>query len=246
MCTVGDVSDRRARKKARTRCEILRAAQQLFAERGFDAVTIADVAADADVAVQTVFNHFSSKEELFFADRTPWVDGPAEAVRRRPAGALPLDALRDYTLATVDAFVRHIDSPQRRELVDVILAAPALRAFERELEHRTEQRLAAALAEAWAVQGPDGAGCDLDVRLAATLTAALWISAARALSVELRSVYDEGADVGRIKVAVESLTDRTFTRLANSLGTLLQLPAQGPFEQPGAQPARRAGYRRAG
>jgi hypothetical protein len=72
---VGEVSDRRARKKAQTREHVRRTAQQLFAERGFDAVTIADIAAAADVAVQTVFNHFATKEELFFYDRTPWRDG---------------------------------------------------------------------------------------------------------------------------------------------------------------------------
>ena len=53
----------------------------MFAERGFEAVTIADVARGADVAVQTVFNHFATKEELFFDGRADWVDG---AAARRP------------------------------------------------------------------------------------------------------------------------------------------------------------------
>jgi len=58
---VQEGNDRRARKKALTRTEIRDAAHLLFAERGFDAVTIADVAERADVAVQTVFNHFATK-----------------------------------------------------------------------------------------------------------------------------------------------------------------------------------------
>ena len=58
---MGDLKDRRARKKAQTREQILRVAQSLFAEHGFDAVTISDVANGADVAVQTVFNHFATK-----------------------------------------------------------------------------------------------------------------------------------------------------------------------------------------
>ena len=68
--------DRRARKKAQTRELIRTVAHRLFAERGFDAVTIADIAREADVAVQTVFNHFATKEELFF-------DGPGPLGRRR-------------------------------------------------------------------------------------------------------------------------------------------------------------------
>src|ERR1700712_4412789 len=134
--TVGELSDRRARKKARTRSEILTAAQRLFTERGFDAVTIADVAASADVAVQTVFNHFATKEELFFAGRTPWIEGPADAVRSRPAGVPPLTALRSYTMETVRTFVTDIDTPHRQHVIGLILAAPALRAFELELQHR--------------------------------------------------------------------------------------------------------------
>ena len=71
-------------------------AHRLFAEHGFDAVTIADIAGQADVAVQTVFNHFATKEELFFDDRADWVDGAAAAVRSRPEGVAPLAALRAH------------------------------------------------------------------------------------------------------------------------------------------------------
>lgn len=247
--TVGDLSDRRARKKARTRAEILGAAQELFAERGFDGVTIADVAGTADVAVQTVFNHFATKEELFFAGRVPWVDGPADAVRHRPAGVLPLTALRGYTLELVHGFIAETECPDRRHFVDLIRAAPSLCAFELELQHRTQQRLAAALAEAWAVPPPDDdepvdaekqAAADYDVRIAASLTAALWVSAARSLAVELRDVHEDGADADRIKAAVENLAERVFTRLEGSLATLLQLPAR-PADGGQPVPARRAG-----
>ena len=76
---MSELLDRRARKKAQTREQIRGIAHQLFDERGFEAVTIADVARTADVAVQTVFNHFATKEELFFDGRVPWVEGPADA-----------------------------------------------------------------------------------------------------------------------------------------------------------------------
>jgi AcrR family transcriptional regulator len=64
---VSDCTSRRAVQKARTRARIRTVAQQLFAADGFDAVTIAGIAAAAEVSVQTVFNHFTSKEEIFFA-----------------------------------------------------------------------------------------------------------------------------------------------------------------------------------
>src|SRR3954471_21305037 len=106
--------DRRARKKARTREEIRTAARQLFAARGFDSVTIADIAAEADVAVQTVFNHFATKEELFFDGRTPWVEGAADAVRSRPPSGPPLPALRAYLVELVTSLAEPDADDERR------------------------------------------------------------------------------------------------------------------------------------
>src|SRR3954463_5336362 len=97
--TVGKVNDRRARKKAQTRELIRDVAQSLFDERGFESVTIAEIARDADVAVQTVFNHFATKEELFFDGRVPWLEGPAAAVAGR-GQVPPLTALRVYLVAS--------------------------------------------------------------------------------------------------------------------------------------------------
>src|SRR5947209_13903850 len=100
--TVSDIQNRRAQKKAETHDLIRAVAQNLFAERGFDDVTIADIARACDVAVQTVFNHFPTKEDLFFDGRTPWVEGPAAAVRSRAAHLAPLPALRGYAVGLVE------------------------------------------------------------------------------------------------------------------------------------------------
>src|SRR3954471_6586926 len=59
----------RERKKRAAREAIAATARRLFAERGFDAVTVAEVAVAADVSEKTVFNHFATKEDLAFAGR---------------------------------------------------------------------------------------------------------------------------------------------------------------------------------
>src|SRR3954468_4326551 len=149
MSTVSELSDRPARKNSKTRTGSRTAAQGLFGERGVDAVTIADIAAAADVAVQTVFNHFATKEDLFFDDRTPWVTGPADAVRRRSPGEPPLAALRRYLLGLVGSLAAAHHTAERRSFISTIEASPALRVREMELVHESERRLAEALAEAW-------------------------------------------------------------------------------------------------
>lgn len=85
---------RRARKKEATRTAISHRATELFAERGFDAVTVSEIAEAADVSVKTVFNHFVTKEELFF-DRVGVVRQALDAaVTERPTGVTVVEALR--------------------------------------------------------------------------------------------------------------------------------------------------------
>ena len=142
---MGELKDRRARKKAQTRELIRSVAQGMFAERGFDDVTIADIASRADVAVQTVFNHFTTKEELFFDGRVPWVTGPAAAVRDREPGVAPLLALRAHLIDTVTGLVSSMACPERRCYLATLGASDSLRARERELIHEAETLLAQAL-----------------------------------------------------------------------------------------------------
>ncbi|MGY1745273.1 TetR/AcrR family transcriptional regulator [Blastococcus sp. SYSU D00695] len=213
-------TDRRARKKAATRALVLSTAQRLFDERGFDAVTVADVAATADVAVQTVFNHFPTKEELFFADRTPWVDAPAEAVRLRDPAVSPTDALRRAMVASVGAYLEGLADPGHRAMVAAVSATPALRTRERELGELSRRRLQAALAEAWADlldRDPD------ELRRAAALVAATWIATVRTVADEFREPIPAAEQVpDRAREAVE-LTDRVLSALQSTLdgvGTL--------------------------
>jgi AcrR family transcriptional regulator len=86
----------RERKKQRTRQQIIDAAMGLFAERGYHATTIADIAAAADVAPRTFFSYFPSKEAVVFHDVESDLDGLASALRDRLPGETTFDALRRF------------------------------------------------------------------------------------------------------------------------------------------------------
>jgi len=200
---VSDLKVRRAEKKARTRELIRTVAQRRFAESGFDAVTVADIARECDVAVQTVFNHFATKEELFFDGRAEWVDSAAEAVRDRAPGVAPLTALREHLMTTVTWYLDALHDPEIREGLVTLEASPALCAYERELHHESVRRLGEALAE---VTESDTA--PVVSRMTSSLIAVVWMGAMRALLIEQRGMLMEcgsaelHATVGRLAARV--------------------------------------------
>jgi AcrR family transcriptional regulator len=210
--------DRRARKKAQTREQVRAVAQRLFAQHGFDTVTIADVAREADVAVQTVFNHFATKEELFFDGRTPWVDGPAEAVRSRAPGVHALRALREYLVDAVEELLGSLSTPERQSHIATVEASETLRMHERELVHEAERRLHTALLEAWTTgAGPDEA-VPGDPQATAPVMAAIWLATSRSVIIGHRPQLTEGADPEVVAATAAELADQVFGRLEGSIG----------------------------
>ncbi|MFC4502198.1 MULTISPECIES: TetR/AcrR family transcriptional regulator [Streptomyces] len=138
----------RERKKRATRQRISDVATGLFAQRGFDEVTVAEVARAAEVSAMTVFNYFPRKEDLFL-DRIPEaVDLFTAAVRRRPPGEPPLAALRALALRLLDEHhpLGGVDD-HFPHFWRVVIASPALRARAREGVEEVETALAEALAE---------------------------------------------------------------------------------------------------
>jgi AcrR family transcriptional regulator len=91
----------RERKKRATRETIAATARELFAQQGFDEVTVAEVAAAADVSEKTVFNHFAAKEDLAFAGGEGPVARLLEDLARRPAGTPVIDVFRDTTATMI-------------------------------------------------------------------------------------------------------------------------------------------------
>src|SRR3954465_4105652 len=93
---------RRERKKAQVRQHLADVAMGLFAERGFDAVSVSEIAEAADVARPTVFAHFARKEDLLF-DRYPEARAVgAGATRGRPAGSAAVAALSELLVGLAD------------------------------------------------------------------------------------------------------------------------------------------------
>ncbi|MFB8281296.1 TetR/AcrR family transcriptional regulator [Nocardia colli] len=133
---------RRERKKAATRQKIAETALRLFLERGYDAVGIRDVAAEADVAVTTLFSHFASKEALVFEQEENFDRRLTEAVTDRSPDEPLIPALR----REIQAIVRHCASDEAAPLWRMINNSPDLRQYEQSMRLRYAESLATAIA----------------------------------------------------------------------------------------------------
>ena len=89
----------RERKKQRTRETIANAARQLFAERGYHATTLPEIAEAADVSTRTIFAYFPSKEDILFSDFPIMKEALARALAERPEGEDALETVRRFILS---------------------------------------------------------------------------------------------------------------------------------------------------
>jgi AcrR family transcriptional regulator len=133
----------RERKKRLTREAIFAAAQALFTERGFDDVTVAEIADAANISVKTLFTYIGAKEELLFSGRPAVLNAVVEAVANRRLGQTPLVAAAQALLAAVD------DKDPGRNLgafLRTVSSGRAARSRLRALWDETEDALTEALA----------------------------------------------------------------------------------------------------
>ncbi len=133
----------RETKKLRTREEIAGQAMRLFVQRGFDNVTVAEVAAAAGVSEKTVFNYFPTKEDLFFDEVDDRIAAIVAAIRERAAGVSVLGALRTMQLAEC----KRLCSPGFAHFAKAIESSAALQAKELEVMAKIAQVLTEAIAE---------------------------------------------------------------------------------------------------
>jgi AcrR family transcriptional regulator len=146
-----------ARGGPQTRERIREVANRLFLERGFDAVTVAEVAREAGVSTVTVFNHFPSKEDLFLDRVDDAVDLLRAAVRERDPGLDVLASLRSVTLGLVES--RHpLSGVDERStpFFRTVAQSPALVARARAIASELQQTLTEELENDAAFQGDAG------------------------------------------------------------------------------------------
>jgi AcrR family transcriptional regulator len=142
-----ETSGLRERKKARTRRHIADTAARLFAEHGYEQVAVTDVARAAEVAEQTVYNYFGTKEQLV-TDRDEQIrDRLRELIRTRPPETTSAAAVREYILKSV-AGIRGIPAERwRGELGYLAAISPAVRRLALELTARQAEALAEAIGD---------------------------------------------------------------------------------------------------
>jgi AcrR family transcriptional regulator len=137
----------RERKKARTRQLIADTAARLFAERGYEHVAVTDVAREAEVAEQTVYNYFPAKEQLV-TDREQQIENRlCDLIRSRPPGVTPAAAVRDLVLGSVTGIRSIPEDLWRGELGYLAAISPAVHRLVLELADRQAAALAEVISE---------------------------------------------------------------------------------------------------
>lgn len=134
---------RRERKKQATRAALSDAAVRLSLEHGVEHVTVEQIADEADVALRTFFNYFSSKEEAVVAGDAAIAERLVERFRARPASEDVLDALRVAVLAHVD----DITTGEQRAALRMMRRSPSLLPHQLGAYAAAERALARAVAE---------------------------------------------------------------------------------------------------
>jgi AcrR family transcriptional regulator len=204
----------RERKKQQTRQLIADTARRLFAERGFEGVTVAEVARRADVSEATVFNYFPTKEDLFYSGLEEFEEKLLAAVRDRKPGMSVLAAFRDFMLVERGVFDMKAaggddEATERvRTITRVITESPALLARERQVFAEYSSSLAALIAE------ETGAATG-DVLPAAAANALIGVH--RSLIDYVRERTMAGARASQISRGVRAQAKKAFAQLEEGL-----------------------------
>ncbi|MET7478597.1 TetR family transcriptional regulator [Streptomyces sp. NPDC005648] len=196
----------RERKRQRMYQDVSETAIRLFLERGFDAVSVAEVAAAAEISKPTLFRYFPAKEDLVLHRIA---DHEGEAARVVAEGPTPIAALRRHFLDGLercDPVTGLNDHPRVLAFHSLLYGTPSLVAR----VHAYQQRSEAALA--------DALGGDLDARLAAGQIVAVQ----RVLALENWRRIAAGEAVEAVRGDAVAAAERAFGRLAAGLPDLAQ------------------------
>jgi AcrR family transcriptional regulator len=198
----------RERKKRATYDAIAATARRLFAERGFDAVTVAEIAVAADVSEKTVFNHFPTKEDLVFAGGETRMAQLQADIAQRPPGTSVLDVFRANSEAMLDVVAA---GATKDSLVvpRIVRDSPALQERLAVGWAREAETLVAVVAEA--------TGADADDLVPAVVARTL----AWTLIAIFRDVFDgllAGEDPAQVAARLRPQAARAYDQLAAGLG----------------------------
>lgn len=192
--------DRRTRKRLVTRQNISDAATRLFVERGFDNVTVDEIAEAADVGRMTVFNHFPRKEDMFFDRDEEGREKLRDALLQRDRSVAPIEAIRLLSHRVVLEDPLYISfSIESRYFVETIEKSAALIARARAMRDELAQFVAAALAESVGKEATDP-----DAHLAANLLLATWTVA----FIRAHRAYRENQNASEAKSLFLSIVDQ--------------------------------------
>jgi AcrR family transcriptional regulator len=196
----------RERKKRQTRESIAEAAWHLFLDRGFDDVTVAEVARAADVSEATVFNYFPTKEDLAYHRMEDFEDELLEAIANRDPGTSVVDAFGTFVLEPrgflkAGADVRHSDP---LAVTRIFTDSPALLARERQIYDRYADRLIDLIAEERRARRDD---------LEPLVIARALVSLHRAMIDHVRQRVLAGANIEVVRREIRSRGARAFALL---------------------------------
>ncbi len=218
----------RERKKRQTRQAITDAAMSLFAQRGFDAVTVTDVARAASVSVQTVFNYFPAKEDLFFHGTSGrFGQDLAEVIRGCQPGEPLSGALRAVALGYFDRALESGEFEYIETTARLIEDSPALQARQRADAAAFAAAMAAAIAE-----HEGAAATDIEPLLLANTGVAVYQTV---FEIALRRVRS-GQRGAQLRTRLRQDTERAFAILEAAFASH-QAPARTSREPNAGQPS---------
>jgi AcrR family transcriptional regulator len=199
----------RERKKQQTRQLIAEIARRRFSEDGFEGVTVAEIARDADVSEKTVFNYFATKEDLVYWRLESFEQELLATLRERAEGEDVLQAFGRFVRAPRGLLGEYDEEAQERlaALTRIIASSPALLAREQQIFAGYTRSLAAMLAE----EGGDG---PVEAWVAANALMGLH----RALVDFARERILAGSRPPELTEAVRAEADRAFALLERGLG----------------------------
>jgi len=208
----------RERKKQRTRQLIADTAMRLFRERGFDGVTVAEIARAAEVAEQTVFNYFPTKEDLVYGRMESFEEALIQAIRERPADESILAAFGRFILEAQGLLADKEASQEVKSVARMIAESPALLAQEHQVLERYADSLARLIREETGVSADD---------IRPWVTANAMIGMHRALIEYARRRSLAGVPNRQLAREVRMRGEQALVALARGLDELLDWASRG-------------------